>query len=202
MALIKMGWDKKRRFLAELSASGTASYSALSGTATYATTAPNAGTSLYSGSAGTVLYSGSAGIVNDLTAPPAIGGTTANTIRSLFDHDVALSGTLTVNQCSGGVITNYGQTAADTTILVPTAFSGGSFIVFISTAQAANDYIVDLETGGDIMYLDGVALGAGKGVYVAAPAVGNCIQFIAQQTGTTTYQWFAYTISGPWLGQS
>ena len=131
-----------------------------------------------------------------------IGATTAGTVRSKFDPDAVLTGTLTANQCSGGVITNYGQGAADTTILVPTAFEGGNFIVFISTAQAANDYIVDLATGTDVMYLDGVALSAGLGVYLATPAVGNCIQFMAQQTGASTYQWFAVTISGPWTAQT
>jgi hypothetical protein len=137
-----------------------------------------------------------------VAAPGAIGGTTANTIRSLFDPDVALSGTLTANQCSGGVITNYGQGASDTTVGVPTAFAGGNFLVVIGTAQAANDYILDLATGTEVMYLDGTALGAGKSIYIAAPTVGAAIQFIAQQTGASTYQWFAYTIAGAWTGEA
>jgi len=131
-----------------------------------------------------------------------IGATTAGTLRALFDPDVVLSGTLTANQCSGGVITNYGQTAADTTVLLPTAFEGGNFLVVLGTAQAANDYILDLATGTEVMYLDGVALGAGKSIYIAAPTIGAAIQFVAQQTGESSYQWFAYTVSGAWVGES
>jgi hypothetical protein len=142
-------------------------------------------------------------IIRSTNYATIVGGTiTGVTVRSLFDPDVVLSGTLTANQCSGGVITNYGQGAADTTVGVPTAFAGGNFLVVIGTAQAANDYILDLATGTEVMYLDGVALGAGKSIYIAAPTVGAAIQFIAQQTGASTYQWFAYTIAGSWVGES
>ena len=141
-------------------------------------------------------------IVSPVIDSATIGATTAGTLRSLFDPDVVLSGTLTANQCSGGAITNYGQTATDTTVLIPTAFFGGHFLVQIGTAQAANDYILDLATGTEVMYLDGVALGAGKSIYIAVPTVGAAIQFIAQQTGASAYQWFAYTISGAWVGES
>lgn len=133
----------------------------------------------------------------------AIGGTIDDAvIRSLFKAESVLSGTLTTNQCSGGVISNYGQGASDTTVLIPTAFAGGNFLVLILTAQAANDYILDLATGTEVMYLDGVALGAGKSIYIAAPTVGAAIQFIAGQTGAGVLQWFAYTIAGAFKGEA
>jgi hypothetical protein len=117
-------------------------------------------------------------------------------------EEAVLSGTLTTAQCISRNITNYGQGASDTTVLVPSAFSGGHFVVTIATAQAANDYILDLETGTDVWYLDGVALGAGKKIYIAAPTVGAALQFNAVQTGAATWQWMVYTIAGAWAAEA
>ena len=116
--------------------------------------------------------------------------------------EAVLSGTLTTAQCISRNITNYGQGASDTTVLVPSAFADGHFVVTIATAQAANDYILDLETGTDVWYLDGVALGAGKKIYIAAPTVGAALQFNAVQTGAATWQWMVYTIAGAWAAEA
>lgn len=117
-------------------------------------------------------------------------------------EEAVLSGTLTTAQCISHNITNYGQGASDTTVLVPTAFPDGHFVVSIATAQAANDYILDLATGTDVWYFDGVALGAGKKIYIAAPTVGAALQFNSVRTGASTWQWFVYTVAGAWVNEA
>ena len=127
-----------------------------------------------------------------------IGGTTASTLRSLLDEDaeiVTATATLTANQCSGGLISNYNQ-SLDCTVTVPTAFAGGNFIVALSTAVAKH-YRLD-PTGLEIFVWDGVAQAAGKYIGVAAATVGAALQFIAVQTGAAAWTWHVYTVAGAW----
>jgi hypothetical protein len=129
-------------------------------------------------------------------APGAIGGTTAGTVRSLFDEDAAITtGALSANQCSGGLISNYNQ-SDDTTMTVPTAFAGGNFIVALSTA-VAKYYRLD-PTGSEVWVWDGVAQAAGKYIGVAAATVGAALQFISIQTGASAWTWHVYTVAGAW----
>lgn len=127
-----------------------------------------------------------------------IGATTAGTLRSLLDEDaeiVTATATLTANQCSGGLISNYNQ-SLDCTDTVPTAFAGGNFIVALSTA-VAKYYRLD-PTGSEVWVWDGVAQAAGKYIGVAAATVGAALQFIAIQTGAAAYTWHVYTVAGAW----
>jgi len=126
----------------------------------------------------------------------AIGGTTANTIRALLDEDAEpTSDTLTANQCSGGLISNYGQTD-DALIQLPTIAAGYNFTSLLGTT-VAKYYRIKAATN-DKIYLDGVA-GADNGyVGVASAAAGNCIQFVSFQTGAGAYDWMAVSVSGPW----
>ena len=127
-----------------------------------------------------------------------IGATTAGTVRSLLDEDaeiVTATATLTANQCSGGLISNYNQ-SLDCTVTVPTAFAGGNFIVALSTAVAKH-YRLD-PTGLEIFVWDGVAQAAGKYIGVAAATVGAALQFIAVQTGAAAWTWHVYTVAGAW----
>jgi len=126
----------------------------------------------------------------------AIGGTTANTIRALVDEDAEpASDTLTANQCSGGQISNYGQTD-DALIQLPTIAAGYSFTALLGTT-VAKYYRIKAATN-DKIYLDGVA-GADNGyVGVASAAAGNCVQFVSFQTGVGAYDWMAVSVSGPW----
>ena len=125
------------------------------------------------------------------------GGTIDNTvIRALLDEDAEpASGTLTANQCSGGLISNYNQ-SVDCTVTVPTAFAGGNFIVVLSTA-VAKYYNLD-PTGLEIFVWDGVAQGAGKYIGIANATVGAALQFIAVQTGAAAWTWHVYTVAGAW----
>ena len=127
-----------------------------------------------------------------------IGATTAGTLRSLLDEDaeiVTADATLTANQCSGGLISNYNQ-SLDCTVTVPTAFAGGNFIVALSTA-VAKYYRLD-PTGSEVWVWDGVAQAAGKYIGVAAATVGAALQFIAVQTGAAEWTWHVYTVAGAW----
>ena len=127
-----------------------------------------------------------------------IGATTAGTLRALLDEDaeiVTAVATLTANQCSGGLISNYNQ-SVDCTVTVPTAFAGGNFIVALSTA-VANYYRLD-PTGTEVWVWDGVAQAGGKYIGIANATVGAALQFIAVQTGASAWTWHVYTVAGAW----
>jgi hypothetical protein len=133
-------------------------------------------------------------------APGAIGGTTANTIRALLDEDAEpTSDTLTANQCSGGLISNYGQTD-NVTHNLPAAAAGYNFTVILGTTVAK--YFRLDPAAGDSIYLDGVTTGDGKYVGIASAAVGAAIQFVAFQTGAGAYDWAATTVSGAWAAEA
>jgi hypothetical protein len=133
----------------------------------------------------------------DMSTPPAMGGTTANTIRSKIDEDViAATGNISSNQCSGGLINNYGQTN-DTTLTLPACVEGMNLIVFLSTTVAK--FFLLHPNASDYIYLDGVLGAIHKGVQVASAAAGNCIQLIAVKNGASKYDWAATTVSGPWI---
>ena len=138
-----------------------------------------------------------ANITAKMAAPGAIGGTTANTIRYLMDEDVeAATDTLTANQCSGGLINNYGQ-AADAVLTLPAAAAGMNFIVILGTT-VAKYYRLD-PNASDKIYLDGTADSDGHYCGIASAAAGACIVFTAFQTGASAYDWYASTVSGLWV---
>lgn len=106
----------------------------------------------------------------DLSAPGAIGGTTAGTIRFLIDEDTeAASDTLTANQCSGGLIDNIGQGAADCNYTLPTIAAGYNFVVIAGEPSA--NYLRITAPAAGTMVVDGVL----NKTYasLAAPAKGN-----------------------------
>ena len=184
--MVKFGWDKLKRFLAQANT--------WSGTQTFANAVIQAGS---------VAASVVVDLVSELASPPAIGGTTANTIRSLIDEDVeAASDTLTANQCSGGLINNFGQDAAnaDITITLPVIAAGYNFTVVLGDTQA-NFFRID-PNGSDSIYLDGVTTGDGKYVQIASAVKGACIQFFAFQTAAAAWDWLALTVSGAWTAEA
>ena len=144
---------------------------------------------LYFTSAGP-YYVNSAGTASQLA-------TTTGTLHPLLDEDAEITAeaTLTANQCSGGLISNYNQ-SVNCTVTVPTAFAGGNFIVALSTA-VAKYYRLD-PTGSEIFVWDGVAQGAGKYIGIANATVGAALQFIAVQTGAAAWTWHVYTVAGAW----
>ena len=94
---------------------------------------------------------------------------------------------LTATECINTVIDNYGQGAA-MTLTLPAAAAGYFFIFTVTTVG----YAVYLKAGAtDKIYLDGTALDDADKVGVAAPVLGDCIQFMTFRTGAATYDWMA-----------
>jgi hypothetical protein len=124
-------------------------------------------------------------------------------LRALIKEDVeAATDSLSVNQCSGGLINNYGQ--ADNTILtLPAAAAGLNFTVILGTTVAKYFRILPYGAANDSIYLDGVTTGDDKYVQITSAVAGAAIQFVAFQTGATPdYDWYASTISGGWIAEA
>jgi len=137
-------------------------------------------------------------IKRSITTASIIGGTIDGTAIGFNEVIQATSDTLTAAEVKGTQISNYGQGAADNLQALPTAAKGMSFILICGTAQAANYYGVQADTN-DKIYLDGTA-GSDNGIVkIAAPVVGAAIAFYTFQTGTSTYDWFANSVSGVWI---
>jgi hypothetical protein len=124
-------------------------------------------------------------------------------LRALIKEDVeAATDSLSVNQCSGGLINNYGH--ADNTILtLPAAAAGLNFTVILGTTVAKYFRILPYGAANDSIYLDGVTTGDDKYVQITSAVAGAAIQFVAFQTGATPdYDWYASTISGGWIAEA
>jgi hypothetical protein len=107
----------------------------------------------------------------------------------------ASTDTLTADEVSGTIISNYGQVAANTQTL-PTAAEGYNFIAQISTTGAGAFHI---KAGpSDYIIFDGTVLDDGDKVSCAAPALGDYITFWTIQTGAAEWQWMASSGNGTW----
>jgi hypothetical protein len=111
---------------------------------------------------------------------------------------IASDATLSLSQAYGAMINNYGQ-AADVTVILPPIAKGMNFTVILGTT-VAKFFRLD-PNASDSIYLDGVTTGDGKYVGVVSAAITHAIQFVAFQTGNGTYDWYATTISGPWVSE-
>ena len=109
----------------------------------------------------------------------------------------ASSGALSGKDLRGAILSNYGQAAANNLQTLPTAAEGMNFVAVCGAAQGAHYFRLQADTS-DKIYLDGVAGSDNGYVEIAAPAVGAMIVFMAFQTGATTFDWIAVTISGTW----
>lgn len=117
----------------------------------------------------------------------------------LDEYVVAATATLTADQCSGGLINNYGQTA-DAVVTLPAAADGLNFTVILGTT-VAKYFRID-PASGDSIYLGGATTGDGKYVGIASAVVGAAISFVAFKTGASTYDWFASIAAGSWVAES
>jgi len=117
-----------------------------------------------------------------------------------FDDEtiVSSSAELTLNQCSGGLINNYGQTD-DSNIELITAVKNSKLIFIAGTTVAK--YLRFVPKAGDSIYLEGVTTGDGKYVGLASVTRGDTIQFISYQTGESSYDWYAMPGVGAWTAQ-
>lgn len=131
--------------------------------------------------------------------PGAIGETTPGTIRSLIKVIVKdATGSLSAVECSGTIVNNYGQ-SDDTTLTLPAAAAGLSFMVALGTT-VAKYFRLDPQSGDKII-LDGTAADDGDYVGIASAAQGAAISFVAIQTGESAYDWVATSISGTWAAE-
>lgn len=121
-------------------------------------------------------------------------------ITSLISEVVkTATGNLSVAEVSGTIINNYEQ-ANDVTLTLPTATSGLSFMVVLGTTVAK--YFRIQAGTNDKIYLDGVAGSDNEYVGLASASIGAMISFATFQTGASTYDWVATTISGTWEAQT
>jgi hypothetical protein len=124
-------------------------------------------------------------------------------LRAPLAEDIEPStDSLSINQCNGGVINNYGQ-ANDAVLTLPAAAEGYNFTVILGTTVAKYYRILPLGTANDSIYLDGATTGDDKYVQIASAVAGACIQFFTFQTGASPdYDWYAATVSGAWVAEA
>jgi len=140
-----------------------------------------------------------AAIIGGTIDGTVIGQTTPAIARSNIDEIVkAVSSTLMVAELAGTVISNYGQEAVDNLQALLTAAKGMSFVAVCGTAQASHYFRFQADIS-DKIYLDGAAGSDNGYVSIAAPVVGAMIVFMAFQTGATTFDWIASTVTGSWV---
>lgn len=137
-------------------------------------------------------------LVADSSATPGVKWT--NRITSLIEEVVKTStGNLSTAEVSGTIINNYGQ-SNDVTLTLPTAAEGMSFMVVLGTTVAK--YFRIKANTSDKIYLDGTAGTDNYYVGISSAAIGAMISFATFQTGASSYDWVATTISGTWEAQT
>jgi len=124
-----------------------------------------------------------------------IGETTPSTIRGYPKRiNKTETGTLSLAECSGTIISNYGQGAA-MTLTLPAAADQINFKFEVVTTG----YAVYLKAGAsDKYYHDGVTLDDGDKIGIALPAVGDCVYVEGMRTGETTYDLRSTSGIGAW----
>jgi hypothetical protein len=134
-------------------------------------------------------------------APGAIGETTPGTIRGLNKEIFKTeNGTLTADECSGTIVSNYGMTDANCTIDLPTAAEGLAFICILPTVRAKFFKLHCPSAQSDKIYLLGVAGSDDGNVGVASGyATGASCSMFTFKTGDGVYDWFCIPIFGTWV---
>ena len=138
---------------------------------------------------GTAIVGGTidGAVINSST----IGLTTPALLRAYTDEIIqAATDTLTVAECAGTIINNYGQGAANTQTL-PAAAEGLGGLVAISAAGVGAFHLKAGAT--DKIYLNGTALTDGDKASLATPAVGDFFTFYAVQTEAAAWDWIVTT---------
>jgi len=113
------------------------------------------------------------------------------------EYTKAATDNLLASQLYGSIINNYGQ-VANVTLTLPAIAQGMNFTVIIGTTAYGCFFRID-PNGNDAIYLDGVPSANGKYVGLITATIGSVIQFVAFRTGSTTYDWFASSVSGLWI---
>jgi len=120
-------------------------------------------------------------------------------LRKVNEVVKSSTATLTTAEVTGTIINNYGQDD-DTTLTLPTAAKGLTFMVVLGT-EVDNYFHIKPDTN-DKIYLNGTAGADGEYVGVSSAVAGSAISFTAFKTGTDTYDWLAVPIAGDWEAES
>jgi len=132
-------------------------------------------------------------------SPIAIGTVTPNIVVSLNKEVYfTASGALTSALCSGTIVSNYGMSLANCTMVLPTASSGLSFVAVLPTVVA---YYVRFQAGlSDAIYLNGVAgaVNGAVGVNSGYLTMTQCT-FFCTKNSSGGFSWCANPIYGTWV---
>ena len=105
--------------------------------------------------------------------------------------EVTATSTLTASSLIMGLITNYGMAAGgDTTLPAVSGFARATVMVE-ATAQAWSMK----PPVGEAFVLDGLLLGVNDEIDIGQ-TIGNSCVVLRVRTGTSTYQWYVYTVDG------
>jgi hypothetical protein len=107
--------------------------------------------------------------------------------------------TLSVAECTGSIINNYGQ-ADDVTLTLPAAAEGMNFVVILGTTTA--HYLHIDPNSSEVIYFNGVALTGGYWVGIASCTIGAIITFTSFQSGASAWSWYAAPVYGDWVYQT
>lgn len=132
-----------------------------------------------------------AGTIDGVT----IGETTPNTIRGYPKRITKTeTGVLSLAECSGTIINNYGQTA-DMTLTFP----GAADQINCKFEVVTTGFAVYLKAGATDKYEhDGVWTDDADKIGIALPAVGDCVYVEGMRTGETTYDLRSTSGIGAW----
>ena len=108
------------------------------------------------------------------------------------------TGNLTAAEMRGTIVNNFGQ-SNDVVLTFDPAAEGLGFTVILG-ATVAKYFRLD-PNASDYILLDGVPGADGAYVGIASATIGNSIQFVSIQTGASEWNWMAYSVNGPWLGE-
>ena len=120
-------------------------------------------------------------------------------LRKVNEVIKSSTATLTTAEVTGTIINNYGQDD-DTTLTLPTATKGLTFMVVLGT-EVSKYFRIKPDTN-DKIYLSGTAGADGGYVGVSSAKIGNTISFTSFKTGTDTYDWLAVSIAGDWSAET
>lgn len=113
----------------------------------------------------------------------------------MTEVDGHVTGNLTAGNCTGGVITNVGQSNTEAVLTLPVCSAGLNFIAIVGEVSSAAWKFKANTT--DKVYLDGTAGADNASVGIATSTVGDFISFVAFKNGAS-YDWLAMSGTGTW----
>ena len=130
----------------------------------------------------------------DIVTPETVRGKNKEVFKT-----ASADSPLTAAECAGTIVSNYGMTAADCTIDLPTAVAGLAFVCILPTVQAYFFKLHCPTAQADKIYLLGVAGSDDGNVGVASGyTTGAACSFFTFKASDGGYDWFAIPLFGVW----